>query len=189
MSSDENQARLRAGAGLPDPLLAFADALLAESQAEPARVPSEIRQFVTFFLRDDEYALPILQCREIVRVPPVTRIPEAPGHVTGVVNLRGRVVPAVDTRARLAMESAPLTGRSRLILVEVAGRPFALIVDRVARVLKVAVTDIQPAGGDSPTGSVGVARVGESVIRLLDVEKILRGDAPTKGATVRGEGA
>ena len=192
MSSDQDNGGARADGAATESttLLAFADALLAESRGEPARAPAEIRQFVTFFLRDEEYGLPILQCREIVRVPAITRVPEAPSHVRGVVNLRGHVVPAVDTRNRLGLESVPPTARSRLIVVEVAGRLFALIVDRVARILKLAASDVQPPPSNiAPTGAIGLAQVGEAVIHLLDADQVLRAGAAGEGPTTKGEGA
>ena len=156
-------------------LLAFADALLSSSQREPGRTSGQVQQYVTFFLRDDEIGIPILQCREIVRALAITRVPEAPEHVRGVLNLRGRVLPAVDTRKCLGYESAPPTTRSRLLVVEVAGRAFALLVDRVARILKVAVTDIAaPPENARVRGAVGVAHEGAATIYLTDAERILR---------------
>jgi purine-binding chemotaxis protein CheW len=157
------------------PLLAFADALLASSQREPGRASGQVQQYVTFFLRDDEIGIPILQCREIVRALAITRVPEAPDHVRGVLNLRGRVLPAVDTRKCLGYETAPPTSRSRLLVVEVAGRSFALLVDRVARILKVASADITAPPENAPVrDAVGVARDGVATIYLTDAERILR---------------
>jgi purine-binding chemotaxis protein CheW len=192
MSSDQENAGGKADgeAAAAEPLLAFADALLSEGQREPTRAPGEIRQYVTFILRDEEYGIPILQCREIVRVSAVTRVPEAPDHVRGVVNLRGHIVPAVDTRKRFGLEPAPPTAKSRLLVVEVAGRLFALIVDRVVRVLKVAASDIEPPPeGATLPGATGLARVGEAVIHLMDAEQVLRAGAAAAGTITRGEEA
>jgi purine-binding chemotaxis protein CheW len=192
MSSDQENAGGKADgvAAAAEPLLAFADALLSEGQREPTRAPGEIRQYVTFILRDEEYGIPILQCREIVRVSAVTRVPEAPDHVRGVVNLRGHIVPAVDTRKRFGLEAAPPTAKSRLLVVEVAGRLFALIVDRVVRVLKVAASDIEPPPeGATLPGATGLARVGEAVIHLMDAEQVLRAGAAAAGTITRGEEA
>jgi purine-binding chemotaxis protein CheW len=171
MSSERDGA----GRSVPaEPLLAFADALLASGRATQASGPTEIRQYVTFYLRDDEYAVPILQCREIVRLSSVTRVPEAPAHVRGVVNLRGHLVPAVDTRMCLGLEPASPTPRSRLIVIEAAGRLFALIVDQVARTLKLDASGIEPATEAlARQGVAGVARLDDAVIRLLDAEQVL----------------
>ena len=165
-------------------LLAFADALLSANQREPGRTTGEIRQYVTFFLHDDEIGIPILQCREIIRALAVTRVPEAPEHVRGVVNLRGRILPAVDTRKCLGYESAPPTVRSRLIVVEVAGRSFALLVDRVARILKVAASDIAPPLKNAKVpAATGMTGTGDATIYLTDAERILRARASAESST------
>jgi purine-binding chemotaxis protein CheW len=158
-----------------EPLLAFADALLCAGRGDVSPTAVEIQQVVTFFLRDEELGIPILRCREIVRVPTITRIPEAPAYVRGVVNLRGRIVPAVDTRMCLGLESAPTTARSRLIVADVAGRSFALLVDRVARILKLPVSDVAPPPeGAAASAIAGVARVGDTLVKMIDLDRMLR---------------
>jgi purine-binding chemotaxis protein CheW len=188
MSSRQGGAGAKAAraTAATEPLLAFADAVLARGQNPAAGVPAEICQYVSFFLRDEEYAIPILQCREIVRISSITRVPEAPDHVRGVVNLRGRIVPAVDTRKRLGLESAPLTARSRLIVVEVAGRLF---VDRVARILKVDAVTVESLPADQARpGATTLARVDEAVVLLMDPDRVLR-DGAAVSSTTKGEGA
>ncbi len=177
MSSDAGRTGQGEGGGAEnkEPLLAFADALVAANERQAGGAEGEIRQFVTFFLREDEIGIPILQCREIVRAPAITRVPEAPDYVRGVVNLRGRVLPAVDVRKCLGYEASPPTARARLLVVEVAGRAFALLVDRVARILKLASADIAPSPEPaSPRSALGVAHDGDAVIHLTDAERILR---------------
>jgi purine-binding chemotaxis protein CheW len=168
MSSDPH-----APPGKPEPLLAFADALAATERGERRQAAEKVEQYVTFFLREDELGIPILQCREIMRVSTITRFPEAPAEVRGVVNLRGRIVPAVDTRRCLGYEAVLPTAKSRLIVVEAAGRNFALLVDRVARILKLPASAIAPPeGGSAPF--IGIARLGDASVRLIDVEQMLR---------------
>ncbi len=156
------------------PLLAFADRLLATGAQEEKASAGELRQFVGFVLRDEEFAIPILNCREILRATTITRIPEAPAAVRGVVNLRGRIVPAVDVRTCLGFEQAPMTSKSRLIVVEIAGRFFALVVDRVNRILKISSTQIAiPVGVPRFACLVGTAAIGETPILVLDAERLL----------------
>jgi chemotaxis signal transduction protein len=186
-----SEARTPAVASAPaknvEPLLAFADALLAAEHGERNQRAEEIQQYVTFFLRDDEIGIPIMQCREIVRVSTITRFPEAPAHVRGVVNLRGRIIPAVDTRKCLGYDVALPTMRCRLIVVEVAGRFFALLVDRVARILKLAISEIELHGTDTKSSStIGLVRDGDVTIRLIDVERMLRA-APAADASLPKE--
>ncbi len=177
MSSDATRTDQGEGGGTAnrEPLLAFADGLAAVNERQAGRDQGEIEQFVTFFLCDDEIGIPILQCREIVPAPAITRVPEAPDYVRGVVNLRGRVLPAVDTRKCLGYEASPPTARARLLVVEVEGRAFALLVDRVARILKLAVADIvPPSEAANSRSALGVAHDGDAVIHLTDAERILR---------------
>jgi purine-binding chemotaxis protein CheW len=192
MSSDESRPSADVGSEVAsaEPLLAFADALLLSSRHEPGPAAGEVQQYVTFFLRDDEIGIPILQCREIVRVGAITRVPEAPDHVRGVVNLRGRVLPAIDTRKCLGYEAAPPTSRSRLLVVDVAGRAFALLVDRIARILKLATADIAPPPESARVrAAVGVARDGDKTIYITDAERILRPGAAAEGSTPRSDEA
>jgi purine-binding chemotaxis protein CheW len=190
MSSDARPTSEGGQAENAEPLLAFADALLASTPHDPGRAAGQVQQYVTFFLRDDEIGIPILQCREIVRIGAITRVPEAPDHVRGVVNLRGRVLPAIDTRKCLGYESAPATARSRLLVVEVAGRAFALLVDRVSRILKLAPADIAAQPENAKVRSaIGVARDGNSTIIITDAERILRPGCASEVPTPRSEEA
>jgi purine-binding chemotaxis protein CheW len=189
MSSEDSLPR-HPGAASSDSLLAFADALLAKTPGDPGRKGVEVRQYVTFFLRDYEIGLPILQCREILRPSAITRVPEAPEHVRGIVNLRGRIVPAVDTRACLGFEPAPLTARSRLLVVEVTARQFALVVDRISRIVKLVTSEIDPAtAGTAVPRTVGVAQLGGAAIFVTDAERILHGGIVSPSSTGKGEPA
>ena len=168
-----------------DSLLAFADSILARAPAPTPVV--EVHPTLTFCLRGEEFGLPILRSREIVRVGEITRIPEAPPHVRGVLNLRGRVLPVVELRTRLGMPVATLTSRSRVIVVEALGRLFGLLVDRVSRIAKIPATAIQPAPPDALFGSpdyvTGIASMGDKSIILLDVDKVLLLDVPALPVT------
>lgn len=191
MSSDRRL--VVSGAGEPavaspsptDSLLAFADSMLARAPA-PAPVV-EMQSTLTFFLCGEEFGLPLLRSREIVRVGEITRIPEAPPHVRGVLNLRGRVLPVVELRTRLGMPAAPLTARSRVIVVEALGRLFGLLVDRVSRIAKVADNTVEPAPAEALFGNpdyvTGIAATGDESIILLDVDKILLLASPATDAT------
>ena len=189
MSSEDSLPK-PPGADSSDSLLAFADALLAKAPRDPGRKGVEVRQYVTFFLRDHEIGLPILQCREILRTSAITRVPEAPKHVRGIVNLRGRIVPAVDTRACLGFEPAPLTARSRLLVVEVTARQFALVVDRISRIVKLVTSEIDVATADIAVPyAVRVSRLGGATIFVTDAERILHGGIVSPSLTGRGEPA
>ena len=98
-----------------------------------------------------------------MRVGEITRIPEAPAHIRGVFNLRGRILPVVDLRTRLGLPAAALTPRSRLILVEAHGRVLALLCDAVSRMTRVAASLVRPPPAEALSTQVdyvtGVAQV------------------------------
>ncbi|MBN2575641.1 MAG: purine-binding chemotaxis protein CheW [Deltaproteobacteria bacterium] len=192
MSSEERNAEAMAvvAAGKAETLLAFADALVAQGQRGQTQAPAEVRQYVAFFLGETEYAIPILQCREIVRLTTVTRVPEAPAPVRGVVSLRGHIMPAVDTRLCLGLPGAPPTPRSRLLVVEVTGRLFGFIVDRVARIIKLSVPAIESsAEGTAPLGVTGAVRVGDGTVLLMDADLLLHARLGAVAPNTRGEEA
>jgi purine-binding chemotaxis protein CheW len=178
MSSDQRPGSAgSAPAPARESLLSFADAILTRPAAPALTPEAEVHPYVTFFVGREAFGLPILRSREIVRVAEITRIPEAPPHVRGVLNLRGRVVPIVELRTRLGLPIAPLTPQSRVIMVEAHGRLFGLLVDRVARIAKISTVTIKPAPAEALAASTdyvtGIAQTGQELIILLDVDKVL----------------
>lgn len=160
-----------------DGLLRFADALRGEAPAPaPAPAGGELH-LVTFALGGEEYGIPVAQVREVIRVSEITRVPQAPAHVRGVTNLRGRVLPVVELRSRLGLEPAALTPRSRIAVVEVCDRVLGLLVDAVLQVAKVPRESVTPPPEEVLTpGSEhisGVARWDGRLIILLELEKTL----------------
>ena len=159
-------------------LLQFADAVLSVPAREGAApAPESEEHLVTFFLHEEEYGVPVLRSREIVRVGEITRIPEAPAHIRGVFNLRGRILPVVDLRTRLGLPTSTITPRSRLILVEAHGRVLALLCDGVSRMTRVPASLVRPPPIEALSTQVdyvtGVAQVGGRLIILLDLDRVL----------------
>jgi purine-binding chemotaxis protein CheW len=159
-------------------LLQFADAVMSVPTRDAAApAPESEEHLVTFFLHEEEYGVPVLRSREIVRVAEITRIPEAPAHIRGVFNLRGRILPVVDLRTRLGLPTAPLTPRSRLILVEAHGRILALLCDSVSRMTRIAASLVRPPPAEAISTQVdyvtGVAQSQGRLIILLDLDKVL----------------
>lgn len=159
-------------------ILDFA-AQLGQAPAAPAVEERELH-LVVFRLEREEYAVPIGLVREVVRVGAVTRVPQAPANIRGVMNLRGRILPVVEIRARLGLAPAECTPSSRVVVVDVTGRLVGLLVDSVAQVTRVSERlvsappdEIRSAGAEAVTG---VARVGDRLLVLLDLECILRAD-------------
>ena len=121
------------------------------------------------------------QVREVIRVSEITRVPQAPSHVRGVANLRGRILAVVELRSRLGLPPAEPTARARVVVVEVRDRVLGLLVDAVSQVTKVPRASVVPAPDEVLSGDsdyvTGVARWQSRLIILLDLEKAL---APTE---------
>jgi purine-binding chemotaxis protein CheW len=151
------------------------------SQSPSDASPRSTREdHLLFRLEGALYALPATTVREIVAPPPITRLPNAPEHVRGVMNLRGRIVPVIDLRRRLGLEPAALDGESCVIVLDAgsasAPAPVGAIVDSVCEVAAIDRAEVEPLpsgmgfGADGPI--CGIARPAdrpEAVVLLLDL--------------------
>jgi purine-binding chemotaxis protein CheW len=137
-------------------------------------------QLVTFMLGAEEYGVPISQIQEIDRLGKVTKVPNAAQFIEGVTNLRGEVIPVLDTRKRFDLEAKSSDDRTRIIIVDLAGVKTGLVVDSVREVLNLARKDIAPPPEAIGSGidqqfisGIGKVDAGKRMIVLLDVERIL----------------
>ena len=137
-------------------------------------------QFLTFTLGEEEYGVDILKVQEIKGYVPTTRIPNAPYEVRGVLNLRGTIVPIVDLRRKFGLEEIQYDQFTAIVVVVVQNRVMGMVVDSVSEVMSIPPTDIQPPPdfGSGVSGSMlrGMAKVGEKLIILLDIDAVLIGD-------------
>lgn len=140
-------------------------------------------QYLTFLLGGEEYGVDILRVQEIKAYAPATRIPNAPEHVRGVMNLRGVVVPVVDLRVRFALGKAEFDRFTVVVVVQVAGRIVGLVVDSVSDVLELEAEQIEAPpelGSRVDTSFIrGIARKGDRLAILLDLEALLGADELT----------
>jgi purine-binding chemotaxis protein CheW len=137
-------------------------------------------QLVTFMLGEEEYGVPISQIQEIDRLSRITKVPKAAQFIEGITNLRGEVVPVLDTRKRFEMEVKPSDDRTRIMIVDIAGVKTGLVVDSVREVLNLARKDIAPPPEAIGSGTaqqfisgIGKVDAGKRMIVLLDVKRIL----------------
>lgn len=140
-------------------------------------------QYLTFCLGDEEYALPILRVREIIRYETITRVPGTPPFLRGVINLRGSVVPVVDLGVRFGLEAAPVTPATCIVIAEVAMSGGAQAVlgvkaDAVRQVIDLLPSEIEPPPSFGtivrPDYLVGMGRTaGERFILVLDMDRVL----------------
>ncbi len=141
-------------------------------------------KYLTFALSDEEYGLPVLKVREIIKVMDITQVPQVPGHVRGVINLRGKVIPVIDLRLKFGFAPQDYTERTCIIVVDVdqpSGKVMmGIVVDSVSEVLNLAAAEIDdtPGFGDQVTTDfmLGLAKVKGSVKILLDLDKVLGAD-------------
>ena len=125
----------------------------------------------------ETYGVPIAALHEIVRVPEITAVPDAPEFVEGVINLRGKIVSVIDLRKRLGEKKITATRRNRILVVEHKGRLSGLIVDSASEVLKIPAADVEASPKvlhESELNCVtGLGKYKGRLIMLLDVSRLL----------------
>jgi purine-binding chemotaxis protein CheW len=154
-------------------------------------------QVVGFQVGRETYGVPITSLHEIVRVPEITAVPDAPDYMEGVINLRGKIVSVLDLRKRFGKTAGPLHRRSRILVVEHKGRLAGMIVDAASEVLKIPESEIEPAPAMMLEGGLdcvtGLGKYKGRLIILLDVGKVLdfrptQNPAPATEPAVAGSG-
>jgi len=144
----------------------------------------EAGKYLTFTLAGEEYGVPVLRVREIIKMMDITEVPQVPPHIKGVLNLRGKVIPVIDLRLKLGFAAGDVTSRTCIIVVEVAlasGRVLmGVIVDHVLEVLNIVANEIEPTPefGDRVCTDYmkGMAKVKGTVKILLDLDRVLGTD-------------
>jgi len=134
-------------------------------------------QIVVFSMGKELFGVAIEAVREIVRVPEITAIPEAPPFLEGMINLRGKILPVIDLRRRLKLSEAQRDKHTRVLITEDAGRLVGLLVDSVSEVMRITDGALEPP--PEMISSIGVeylsavAKAGGRLISLLDFHKVL----------------
>jgi purine-binding chemotaxis protein CheW len=144
------------------------------------KAQNDTSQFLTFQLGGEEYGLDILSVQEIRGYVQPTRLPNSPPHVTGVLNLRGAIVPLYDLRRMFDLEQIEYDQFAAIVVATINSSVVGLVVDRVSEVITAATSDIQPApnvGNSSGQDCVrGILRHEEQLIILLDAHALINGD-------------
>lgn len=152
-------------------------ALEAAKDGRQSGLVSEGNQYLTFTLADELYGVDILRVQEIKGYTAVTRIPNTPDYIKGVLNLRGTIVPIVDLRAKFSMGRVESTMFTVIVVVVVRDRVMGLVVDAVSDVLNIEAKDIQAApnfGAAVDTSFIrNIAQAGDKLITLLDIDRVL----------------
>jgi purine-binding chemotaxis protein CheW len=148
------------------------------SPAAPAAKPG---RYLTFKLGRESYGLPVLGVREIIRLCPITPVPRMPDYIKGVINLRGKVIPILDLRAKFQLSSESYGERACIVVVQVGTPPATVmlmgaIVDAVEEVVQLSEAELEPTpdfGGSPATDYIlGMATIHGGVKTLLDLNQV-----------------
>ena len=145
---------------------------------------------VGFQVGRETYGVPITSLHEIVRVPEITAVPDAPEYMEGVINLRGKIVSVLDLRKRFGEPKKTLNRRNRILVVEHRGRLSGLIVDSASEVIKIPAADVEPSPTALQDGGLncvtGLGKYKGRLIVLLDMAKLLESGTVKKEESERG---
>ena len=134
-------------------------------------------QLVVFRIDKSEYALPVSNVGEILRMVAIAPVPEAPEWLPGVINLRGKVIPVINLRKRLGLPEVEVGLNTPIVVAEHEGQMVGLVADAVTELLTVAADSVEPP--DARVGSANaveaVARSGERLILIFDLDRVCAG--------------
>lgn len=134
-------------------------------------------KFLLFRLGGEEYGIPICNVIEIIGIQSITDLPETPGYVKGVINLRGKVIPVIDVRIRFGMPEKDYDDRTCIVVVNISKVSVGLIVDSVSEVMDIEHDSIEPppkfSQGAGTRYIQGLGKVQGNVKILLDAQKLL----------------
>ena len=137
-------------------------------------------QLVTFRIGNEELGIDIQKVQEINRMIEITKIPNTPAHVEGVVNLRGKIIPIISLRTKLGFGEAERDKATRIMVVEIDGNVLGFIVDSVSEVLRIHDAKIEPTpsitGGTDANYIDGVINLGDRLLILLNLSTLFDGD-------------
>lgn len=145
--------------------------------SNPENEDTQKDKYLTFHLAGEDYGIEIQYVIEIIGILNITDVPDMPAFIRGVINLRGKVVPIMDVRARFNMEARDYDDRTCIIVVNIDGTEVGLVVDEVSEVMDIPEANVEPAprtSRDSENSYIqGMGKVNNNVKILLDVHKLL----------------
>ncbi len=134
-------------------------------------------QLVTFKIAEEEFGVDILRVQEIIRMMPITKVPNAPSFVEGVINLRGKVIPIIDMRRRFGMAANAHDEQTRITVMDLQGQVVGFVVDAVREVLRIKESTVeappQVVAGIGSDYLKGVGKLDDRLLILLDLDKLL----------------
>jgi len=141
-------------------------------------------QIVIFELSGEHFGVSIGAVESIVQMLPITHVPQAPSFVKGVTNLRGKVLPVIDLTQRFGVTSQPATNQQRIVVVNSGSTEAGIIVDGVSEVVTIGSDQVEPPPALTRTIASefvsGIVKLGERIIILLDLSKVLTAEEQGK---------
>ncbi|WP_406657469.1 chemotaxis protein CheW [Methanolobus sp. ZRKC2] len=137
----------------------------------------ELLQLVVCQLAEEEYGVKISSVKEIIRIPDITKIPQIPDYVEGVINLRNKIIPVISLAGKFNLPQSETNDQSRIVIVEIGNIVAGMIVDAVTEVLRIPVGNIESAP-EIITSKIsekyieGVGKIDERLLILLDIDHI-----------------
>jgi purine-binding chemotaxis protein CheW len=135
------------------------------------------KQLVVFDLAHEHYGVDISTVREIIRMQEITRVPQTPDFVEGLINLRGKVIPVVDLRKRFCLAVTEESKENRIVVIDIGGHDIGVVVDAVTEVLRIPAGCVEPPSSIITTVEseylVGIAKLSSRLIILLDLAMVL----------------
>jgi purine-binding chemotaxis protein CheW len=179
----------------PDPATARSHniSFFGSQTREERKAVEATEHLATFFLAGEEYGVDVRLVQEIIRPSEITQVPRAPQFVKGVINLRGRIIPVIDLKRKLALGEVEASKQARIVVVKVRERLMGLLVDGASQVLKVAVSVIEAAPDEvveiDASYIRGVAKLEKRLIILVDLQKVLAVELRDGQREQAGDGA
>lgn len=144
------------------------------------KVDVDSTNLVTFRLGNGEYAIDIMQAKEIIKMEKITLIPNAPDFVEGVINLRGNIIPIIDLKKRFNLEETEGDKNTGIIIVRIYDVDMGIIIDSVSKVVSITNSDIQPPppmlAGIGQKYIKGVGKLEDKLLVVLDLGKLFSGE-------------
>ncbi len=142
-------------------------------------------QLVSFRLGQEEYGVEITKVQEIILMGEITKVPQTPEYIKGLINLRSSVIPIVDLRLRFGLPPQDTTDETRIMVVNVRGKTIGIIVDAVSEVLRISKDQIAPppptVAGLGREYLTGLVKLDKRLLILLDIERILDEEGESLG--------
>jgi purine-binding chemotaxis protein CheW len=163
---------------------------LGQRAQEKARIGGALLQLVSFKVGNEEFGLDILKVQEIIRLRELTRVPNMPDFVDGVINLRGKVIPVIGLRRRMGIPAGEDDKRTRIVVAEVNGKVLGFVVDEVSEVLRIPEANFEPPpklGQVEREYVQGIGKIDERLLILIDLSPLLSDREHSQIAAVEQE--